>query len=151
MFRAIFQSATLALTGCVTASVAIPEPEFSQRAAPRPGQDEIELLAGLRGRLAIEDNCLGVTAVRGDDDQSFTGIVWPWNARLEPFGGSWRVVNTQTGATISVGQVLKGGGGFGPGRNASELREFNRYLTRDLSARCDAKGTFSLNREFGPG
>lgn len=151
MVRTIVLILALALSGCVTAPVAIAKPEFSQRAAPRPGQDEIELLAGLRGRLSIEDGCLGVKAVFGNDHESFTTIVWPWNARLEPSGASWRIVNVQTGASIAVGQVIDGGGGFGGGADATELRAFNRYLTRDLSAKCAAKGFFTLNREFRPG
>ena len=138
-------------TGCATTSEAVSQPEFSQRAASRPGQDEIELLAGLRGRLAIQDGCLGVTAIRGDDDESFTTIVWPWNARLELSGAGWRVVNVQTGASIEVGQTISGSGGFGGNPDSAELRAFNRYLARDLSVRCAVKGFFTLNRDFRPG
>lgn len=145
-------AAALALLSAGCASLAAsPAPEFSQRAAPRPGQDEIELLAGLEGRLAIEDGCLGVSAFRGDR-ADFVTIVWPWNAALESApGGGWQVRQTQSGAIIPVGAAIRGGGGFGGTFDDAWLRDYNRHLTRKLSARCAAKGTFALNRDFRPG
>ena len=135
-------------SACVTLNQA-DRPEFAQRAAPRAGQAEIELLAGLSGTLAIEDDCLGVEVDRGAE-RFFVTLVWPWNARLESNEGRWQVRNVQTGEVIRVGEAIEGSGGFSGDFDPAGLRSYNRMLTRDLSERC-AKSIFSLNREFGRG
>ena len=146
--RSVFAFASIvALAGCVTPLPA-DAPEFSQRAAPREGQNEIELLAGFSGRLAIQDDCLGAVGVRGGDE-TFVTIVWPYNAQLERDGPSWRVRNTQSGATIRVGQRIEGSGGYMGEFDAASLDQFNRFLTRKLGEGCASKGFFTLNRDFG--
>lgn len=139
----------LAASACVT-PLPVGAPEFPQRAAPPAGQYEIELLAGFDGRLAIEDGCLGATTSRGNDG-FFVVLVWPSTARLERDGSSWRVRNEANGETIAVGQKIKGGGGFRGDFGAGEVRDYNRMLTRKISAECAAKGTFGLNRDFERG
>ena len=138
-----------ALAGCVT-TTAMPRPEFAQRAPPRAGQDEIELLAGITGTLAIQDGCLGVL-VGGLEEPLFTTVVWPWNAELERDGSNWRVRNVQTQQTIGLGEELEGSGGYASPSDRESLSRYNRFLKHDLSTVCAAKGTFSLNRGFGPG
>ncbi len=108
------------------------------------------LFAGIEGHLSIdENNCLGVVGLRGDVD-SFTTIVWPSNARLVHASGRWRVDRTDSDEAIEVGALLRGGGGFRDLSNPAELRDYNRFLTSKLSARC-AKRTFGLNPDFSRG
>jgi hypothetical protein len=130
--------------------VPLDAPEFVQRAAPREGQNEIALLAQFKGRLAIEDGCLGAVGPRGEDD-SFVTLVWPFNARIERDGNSWRVRNERSGETIKLGQIIKGGGGFRGAMGRDELRDYNRSLTSKLSRDCADKGTFGLNKDLGRG
>ena len=122
-------------------------PEFAQRAAPPEGQNEIELLAGFNGRLAIRDNCLGAVSVYPEAD-TFVTIIWPSSARLVRDGNSWRVNNTANGESIRVGERISGGGGYAGKHDRETLKLYNRFLTRKLSIACAQFGTFSLNRDF---
>lgn len=134
------------IAACITPLPA-DAPEFAQRAAPKEGQNEIELLAGFNGRLAIKDDCLGAISVYGRRD-SFVTIVWPANAKLERADRSWQVVNEANGQVIKVGEKISGGGGYAGDFNNAALKEYNDYLARDLSAKCAQYGSFSLNRDF---
>ena len=134
------------IAACVTPLPA-GAPEFAQRPAPREGQNEIELLVGISGTLAIRDDCLGAELHYSDGDR-FVMLVWPSSAQLVRDGNSWLVKNASNGESIRVGQELTGGGGFWGDQDKESLKRTNRYLTRKLSMNCAQFGTFSLNRDF---
>ena len=85
------------------------------------------------------------------EEPFFTTLVWPWNAKPERAESGWRVRNVQTQQTVGLGEELSGSGGYASPDDRDSLSRYNRFLTRDLSTICAAKGTFSLNRGFGPG
>ena len=149
MSKAIVAVLMILLGACVGMPTE-PRPEFPRRAAPPPGQYEIALLAGISGRLAIVDGCLGIAADY-ERDPAFVTLVWPANAVLETGPAGWQVENRDTGERVQLGGKLIGSGGFSGGLDAESLRDYNRMLTSKLSANCAAKGVFSLNRDFRPG
>lgn len=143
----LITAACAKLAACATVPQIVPRPEFPQRAAPREGQSEIELLAGLDARVAIRDGCLGVVPLN-DPEGYFRTIIWPAGAGLERDDMGWIVRNTQNGEIVRVGGKLSGSGGNIGDFTGEELSRYNRYLTRDLSARCAAFGAFTLNADF---
>ncbi|MBD3775180.1 MAG: hypothetical protein IE921_16545, partial [Rhodobacteraceae bacterium] len=118
----------LMVSACETVAPDEQRPQFAQRAAPRAGQAEIELLAGLDARLARRGPCLGIVP-RGDPDGEFTTIVWPANARLDQDEQGWFVRNAANGTVLRIGSRIRGGGGHIGELSGEALRRFNHYLT----------------------
>lgn len=155
MMRPVGLLAVCTILAACAASSMWPRPELAQRPAPRPGQHEIELLAGIEGTLATGGgaegrSCLGIIPAHAEAP-SFVAIVWPSNARAVRVDGKWGVENGATGQTIAIGDRLRGGGGFAGKFDADSLRSYNRSLTSTLSAGCAANPVFILNRDFAPG
>ena len=139
---------SLVLSGCAT--VWTDGLNLAQRAKPPEGQHEIELLAGIAGRLAERDGCVGLERDYGDGP-FFTTIVWPWNVELRGNRADWSLMNTITGERFAPGDTVIGGGGSFSVETDTELRRMNRGLARNIAPACARFGAASLNKDFRKG
>ena len=105
-------------------------PTYPREAAG--AQDRIYLLALGYGRLTLRGRCLGMVNRGGS---TFTMIVWPYTARLGRDSQGLFVTDSESGATIRLGDEFT----FGGGDNSTGSYGFGEPLSEPVPADCSAR------------